>query len=326
MVYLKQFQIPSDLWAAWYFTPSKVSGPPKDMPNELIGIHPDKCSYHNTWYPWRVFENRFLQPKQRSIADITCPILHFSDITIFYGGNGSGKSTLLNVIAEKLHAERSVLHNTSPFFNDFVEECFYTLNERQFLSQNDIPTTRIIASDEVFKQLLAKRDGNRSINLGRRDLREEKYKKQYAELPRSIDLSDRKQVEEYKDLVDAKRQSVSQYINNRLNRTELEKSNGETGFHYFVDSIRDDSLVLLDEPENSLSAMWQKEFALFIRGAMREFRCQFIIASHSPFILSIPNARIYNLDSSPIQESKWNELESMRCYYELFKSNEELFQ
>ena len=324
MIYLKQFQIPSDLWTTWYFTPG--GGKPKDMPNKFVNIHPDDCSYHNTWYPWKVFEHRFLQQGQSSIADITCPKFRFSDITIFYGGNGSGKSTLLNVIAEKLHAERTVPHNTSPFFNDFVKECLYTLNDRLFLSQNDLPTTRIISSDEVFKQLLAKRNSNNSINFERRDIRSEHRKKQKAQLPRSIDLTDKKQVEQFKDLVNAKRLSVSQYIDSRLNRTELEKSNGETGFHYFVDSIRDDSLVLLDEPENSLSAMWQKELALFIRGAMREFRCQFIIASHSPFILSIPNAQIYDLDSSPIQESNWNDLESMRCYYELFKSNEELFQ
>ena len=121
-------------------------------------------------------------------------------------------------------------------------------------------------------------------------------------------------------------------IRNAFNTGELVLPEDDYGFAgtilnlQSVDSIRDDSLVLLDEPENSLSAMWQKELAFFIMGAMREFNCQFIIASHSPFILSIPNARIYNLDSSPIQESKWNELESMRCYYELFKSNEELFQ
>lgn len=324
MIYLKQFQIPSDLWACWYFTPSKF-GPPKDMPKEFWDIHPDNCSFHNTWYPWRVFENRFLKPELRSILGTTCPKLHFTDITLLYGGNGSGKSTLLNVIAEKIHAERAVLHNTSPFFNDFVTECFYTVNERLFMNQDDVPVSRIIASDEVFKQLLAKRDSNNNINLKRRDLRQEHFDKKNSELPRTIDLSDIVQVKTYGEIVEAKRHNVSHYINNRLNRTELEQSNGETGFHYFVESIRDDSLVLLDEPENSLSAMWQKELAFFIQGAMREFRCQFIIATHSPFLLSIPNAKIYNLDATPIRESKWNDLESMRCYYELFKSNEELF-
>lgn len=325
MIYLKQFQIPSDLWTYWYFTRDPKYGPPEDMPTKLWNIHPDNCSYHNTWYPWRVFENRFLQPEQHSILGTLCPQFHFSDITFFYGGNGSGKSTLLNVIAEKIHSERAVLHNTSPFFNDFVTECFYTVNERLFINQDDVPISRIISSDEVFKQLLAKRDSNNNIYLKRRDLRQEHFDKRYSEFPKTIDLSDIEQVKAYREIFEAKRHNVSSYINNRLNKTELEQSNGETGFHYFVESIRDDSLVLLDEPENSLSAMWQKELALFIQGAIREYRCQFIIATHSPFLLSIPNAKIYNLDTTPIRESKWNELESMRCYFELFKNNEELF-
>lgn len=88
----------------------------------------------------------------------------------------------------------------------------------------------------------------------------------------------------------------------------------------------DDSLILLDEPGNSLSAMWQKELAVFIRGAVKEFRCQFIIATHSPFLLSIPEAKIYDLDATPIQESTWNKLESMRCYYDLFNNNKNLFE
>ena len=180
MIYLKQFQIPSDLWVDWYFSGGYYA--PKDMPLDFLGIHPDNSSYHNTWYPWKVFENRFLQPKQHSVQSITCPKLLFKDITLFYGGNGSGKSTLLNVIAEKIHAERAVLHNTSPFFDDYVTECFYTLNERLFIKQDEMPVSRIITSDEVFKKLLAKRDNNNNIYLKRRDLRQDHYNKRYSEL------------------------------------------------------------------------------------------------------------------------------------------------
>ena len=325
MIYLKQFQIPSDLWVDWYFSPTP-GGAPKDMPVEFIDIHADKSSYHNTWYPWKVFENRFLSFSENTIANIKCPKLSFSDITIFYGGNGSGKSTLLNVIAEKLHSHRTVLHNTSPFFDDYVQECMFVLNKELFIKGCDAPKSRIIVSDEVFKQLLTTRDNNFSINMRRRDLRQEQIDNRKAELPKYIDTSDREQIKMYRDLIDARKLNASQYINRRLRRTELEKSNGENGFQYFVESITDDSLILLDEPENSLSAMWQKELAVFIRGAVKEFRCQFIIATHSPFLLSIPEAKIYDLDATPIQESTWNKLESMRCYYDLFNNNKNLFE
>ena len=162
--------------------------------------------------------------------------------------------------------------------------------------------------------------------MRRRDLRQEQIDNRKAEFPKYIDTSDKEQIKMYRDLIDARKLNASQYINRRLRRTELEKSNGENGFQYFVESITDDSLILLDEPENSLSAMWQKELAVFIRGAVKEFRCQFIIATHSPFLLSIPEAKIYDLDATPIQESTWNKLESMRCYYDLFNNNKNLFE
>lgn len=82
---------------------------------------------------------------------------------------------------------------------------------------------------------------------------------------------------------------------------------------------------MLDEPENSLSAQWQMELAQFLQGAIREFNCQLIIATHSPFILSIPGVKIYDLDVTPIQTGKWYDLENMKCYYELFKRHEDNF-
>ena len=126
MQYLKTFQIPSDGWVNWYFTPwnTDIYPPPLDMPDPDNFIHPNKASFHNTWYPWNVFENRFVPSDKKYIVDILCPKFTFSDITIFYGGNGSGKSTLLNVIAQKLQVNRQSLFNTSPFFDDYVSVCF----------------------------------------------------------------------------------------------------------------------------------------------------------------------------------------------------------
>ena len=106
---------------------------------------------------------------------------------------------------------------------------------------------------------------------------------------------------------------------------QQEQSNGETAFNYFVNSIKDDTLILLDEPENSLSAQWQMELAQFLQGTIRAFNCQLVIATHSPFVLSIPGAKIYDLDANPIQTSKWQDLENVRCFYELFKRYENRF-
>jgi hypothetical protein len=47
-----------------------------------------------------------------------------------------------------------------------------------------------------------------------------------------------------------------------------------------------------------------------------------MIATHSPFLLAIPNARIYDLDARPSMEKAWYELENMKAYYRLFKQFE----
>lgn len=56
-------------------------------------------------------------------------------------------------------------------------------------------------------------------------------------------------------------------------------------------------------------------------------RCgaQFVIATHSPFLLAMPDAKIYNLDADPVNLAQWYELENMRIYFELFHSSADLF-
>lgn len=114
--------------------------------------------------------------------------------------------------------------------------------------------------------------------------------------------------------------SQSTYVKQRLVNNIKTNSNGESAFQYFVQRIRENALYLLDEPENSLSSERQLELAQYIEHSARFYHCQFIIATHSPFVLSIKNAQIYNLDSMPVKEvSSWTELNNMRAFYELFK-------
>ena len=54
--------------------------------------------------------------------------------------------------------------------------------------------------------------------------------------------------------------------------------------------------------------------------------CQFIIATHSPFLLSMDGARIYDLDASPADIKNWWELENTRIYFDFFKRYEKLFR
>lgn len=75
------------------------------------------------------------------------------------------------------------------------------------------------------------------------------------------------------------------------------------------DNIEPDNLYLLDEPEVSLSPQNQVKLAQKINEMARYLGIQFIIATHSPFMLGILDAKIYNLDTKEYEVQKWSELE-----------------
>ena len=93
----------------------------------------------------------------------------------------------------------------------------------------------------------------------------------------------------------------------------------------FSEKIGENGLYLLDEPENSLSPERQQELLRFLEDSARFFGCQFIIATHSPFLLSIRGAKIYDMDEEPVDVKHWTELSNVRAYYEFFKQHEREF-
>lgn len=296
MIYLKDFYLPKDTWTDFYISPTSFWPPdlPEDMPCS------SRMTCFQSWYPWKTFYNRTLNG------------IKFDDITIFYGGNGSGKTTLLNVIAQKLQLARQSLYNRSAFFDDYVKICRFSLTDKDAVKA--IRRGCIITSDDVFQRMLQCREDNEGIDRKREKLVDQYY----STCLQNLDMHHIPEAMGYK--------SCSKFVKSRLERNKVEMSNGETAFRYFVDSVEDEALVLMDEPENSLSANWQNELMVFLTGAIREFSCQLVIATHSPFLLSIPGARVYDLDAEPIQVSEWYKLENMRSYFDLFDRNRVLFE
>ena len=63
----------------------------------------------------------------------------------------------------------------------------------------------------------------------------------------------------------------------------------------------------------------------FIEDSVRFFNCQFIISTHSPFLLKLMDAKIYDLDEIPVKTKKWTELSNVLVYYNFFKEYENEF-
>lgn len=122
-----------------------------------------------------------------------------------------------------------------------------------------------------------------------------------------------------------KKTTQSQYLRSRLMRNVQERSNGESALAFFVDSIQGNALYLLDEPENSLSPSNQIQLKYFIEDCVSNHNCQFIISTHSPFLLSLRRAKIYDIDSVPVSVRRWTELEGVRVYYDFFDEHKDDF-
>ena len=69
-------------------------------------------------------------------------------------------------------------------------------------------------------------------------------------------------------------------------------SNGENSFVYMSELLQNEGLYLLDEPENSLSPEMQMKLSDLLAYMARYNNSQIIMATHSPFLLSTPYAKI----------------------------------
>ena len=127
--------------------------------------------------------------------------------------------------------------------------------------------------------------------------------------------------ERLKKVTKARRLTQSRYVRSELMDNIREYSNGESAFIYFSEKITENGLFLLDEPENSLSPARQQELVKFLEDSARFFGCQFVISTHSPFLLSMRGAKIYDLDEDPADVKRWTELENVRAYYTFFRDH-----
>ncbi len=254
-----------------------------------------KC--YDNFYPFQVLTRNKLER------------LDFEPVTMLYGGNGSGKSTALNVIAEKLQVTRDSNYNKSNFFPDYIKCCNCDIND-------EIPSgSRIIRSDDVFDYML----NTRAINDGVDNKREEMFVDYLDTKYSEYKFESMEDYETLKKLNKTRRNTQSKYVRNELVKNIREFSNGESAFIYFTEHIKENALYILDEPENSLSPLKQMELKKFIEESVRFFNCQFIISTHSPFLLSIKGAKVYNLDTNPVAVEKWTSLENVRVYHEFFE-------
>ena len=249
-------------------------------------------------YPYNVFRDKYIEP------------FSFAPITIFYGNNGCGKSTLLNIIAGKLKIKGKEMPASNAYYENYCErfenECAYSLGS----NEDGIPfyqlpeNSRYIKSEDILYEI--KKIQQKAIL---------EHGLTYDYMQEGLSL------EKAQSVLNKKKE---QRIENIIFSQE-KYSNGETSLQFFQEYILPNALYLLDEPEVSLSPANQVALAQEINELTHYLGCQFIIATHSPFMLGTLNAKIYNLDVREYEVTPWYKLENVRYFYDFFKKHEKEF-
>lgn len=104
-------------------------------------------------------------------------------------------------------------------------------------------------------------------------------------------------------------------------RSLHEQSHGEAFLSLIQGMFIGRGLYILDEPEAALSPQRQLTLLMEI-DRLRKQRTQFIIASHSPILLGLPDAQIFRFEESGIKECGYKDTESYQVM-EMFINHRE---
>jgi predicted ATPase len=93
------------------------------------------------------------------------------------------------------------------------------------------------------------------------------------------------------------------------------QSHGQSMMSYFRSRYLLRGVYFLDEPETALSPKSQLELLEIFSETGKAGHAQFIIATHSPILLSYERAKIYSFDHSPISVIDYKET----AHYQIYK-------
>jgi predicted ATPase len=108
-------------------------------------------------------------------------------------------------------------------------------------------------------------------------------------------------------------------------RSLHEQSHGESFISLFANRF-EQGLYILDEPEAALSPQRQLTFLKIIHDLSTPGHAQFVIATHSPIILSYPGAVLFSLDGDSIEKINFRETNHFLITRDFLNSPERFFK
>ena len=104
-----------------------------------------------------------------------------------------------------------------------------------------------------------------------------------------------------------------------------EQSHGESFISLFAHRF-EQGLYILDEPEAALSPQRQLSFLKIIHDLSTPGHAQFLIATHSPIILSYPGAELFSLDGDTIRAINYRDTQHFLITRDFLNSPERFFK
>ena len=104
-----------------------------------------------------------------------------------------------------------------------------------------------------------------------------------------------------------------------------QQSHGESFLALFAHRF-EQGIYLLDEPEAALSPQRQLSFLRILHDLASPGHAQFLIATHSPIILSYPGAVLYDLDGDAIRETSYRDTRHFLVTRDFLNAPERFFK
>jgi predicted ATPase len=214
-------------------------------------------------------------------------------VTLFVGENGSGKSTLLEGLAlaaelpavgatrltddPTLEAQRGLARCLRLTWRARTRRGFFLRAEDFFGFQRALARSRADHLEEIAR---VDREMATHSELGRA----------LAKGPHASSIAD---------------------MARRYGADPDARSHGEAFLRLFGARLAPRGLYLLDEPEAALSPQSQLGLLAMMKEAV-DGGSQFVVATHSPILMSIPGATILSFDDPPVRAVAFEELDSVR--------------
>lgn len=211
-------------------------------------------------------------------------------ISIFIGDNGCGKSTLLEAIAYDINL---------PLIGGYIKDV------------KDFEAARVL---KPYVELEWKRSTKTGFFFRAEDFSAflDAVEKKRSELQAGLhDL--------YGNVEDAVIEKMIESMNHPLlqmrqkyGKDMLGFSHGEAYLEILQTRIGSKGIYLLDEPEAALSPIKQLSLIALILEILKDKNAQFIIATHSPILMGIPGALLYEITEEGMQNVAFNDTEHYR--------------